>query len=204
MGTRALAVAVLACVAAVASTGCSSSASGNAAPRPVATSASAAVPHHGAPAVDEPLMTTAAETEPCSLATSNQVAQVGGPVESIRVSLLGAGKFCTFVFANGSGTVALGVDTIDKDGLSHLYALKAQNSGVTTFEPQSSTLGYPVVKFANGGERPYVCQLAVGVNNQTMLMIFSRLSTGNPYFSDPCGISAKVSGFAIQSLKSTR
>jgi hypothetical protein len=135
------------------------------------------------------------------MVTSEQVTQVGGQVRSNRVDVLAAGKLCTWVFANGAGTAAAGVDTLDKDGLSHLYALKAQNSGVTTFKPQNPVLGYPAVVFANGGETPGTCQLAVGLSNETTYTVISRLSTGSPMLTDPCALSTKIAEFAIEHLK---
>lgn len=204
MRTRKLASLTISCLAAVTVAACSSPTSGAPAPTssaPVSSQQTSALPHHGAPAVAGALNATAVTTDPCTAVTSSQVEQAGGKVSSSRVDQLSAGKFCTFAFEDGLSTVSAGVDTLDKDGLSHLYALKAQNSGITTFEPQKPVLGYPAVKFANGGEDSTECQLAVGISNETMYMVFSRLGSQSPYASNPCDLSAKVAEFAIQHLK---
>ncbi|WP_156096276.1 DUF3558 domain-containing protein [Amycolatopsis jejuensis] len=188
-------------------TACTSTTSGAPAPANSAGSAPSSgadqLPHHGAPAVTTPLQTTAIETDPCSAITNDQISQVNGKVKSNAVEQDPAGgKRCAWTFENWElGKISAGVDTIDKDGLSHLYALKAQGSGVTTFEPQSPILDYPAVVFANGGEDPSRCQLAVGLSNKTMYFVFATLRQESAYYNAPCDLTKKVAEFAIKHLK---
>jgi hypothetical protein len=74
---------------------------------------------------------------------------------------------------------------------------------LTTFKPVAPIEGYPAVIYANGGEGNAVCTPAVGVRNDLVYTVSPQLRTGNPYLSDPCGIAAKMSAFAIQHLKGT-
>ncbi|WP_326567242.1 DUF3558 domain-containing protein [Amycolatopsis rhabdoformis] len=197
MSTRKLLATVIAGLSAAAVSGCSSDVPGI----PIASPASSAgLPQHGAPAVSNPLTTASVVADPCSAVTTDQVTKLGGPVRSHRVNTFTAATTCTWVFDDNAGTVAAGMDTLDKDGLSHLYALKAQNSGVTTFEPQNPILGYPAVVFANGGEGPGSCQLAVGLNNNDIYMVFSDILY-NPKTSDSCGLATEIAKAAIQHLK---
>ncbi|AGM10526.1 hypothetical protein AORI_7945 [Amycolatopsis keratiniphila] len=149
--------------------------------------------------------TAAAEADPCSVVKSDQVqAFGGGPMDRSRVEHLSSGKVCTWVFANGLGTVSAGMNTGERDGLSHLYALNAQGSGLTTFKPSEPIDGYPSVVFANGGERSYACNLAVGVRNDLMYTIVATPGTGNPNRSDPCGMAAKLGRYAVQHLRAAQ
>ncbi|MFC3453159.1 DUF3558 domain-containing protein [Amycolatopsis speibonae] len=163
---------------------------------------STSLPRAGAPNIDNPLDTAAAEADPCGVVKSDQIQTFGGgTVGRSRVDDLSSGKVFTWVFADGLGTISAGMNTGERDGLSHLYALNAQGSGLTTFKPSEAIDGYPSVVFANGGERGYVCNLAVGVRNDLMYTIVATPGTGNPNRSDPCGMATKLGTLAIQQLK---
>ncbi|QXV60783.1 DUF3558 domain-containing protein [Amycolatopsis sp. TNS106] len=205
MGSRS-ALLVLATAALLVSA-CSDSNNGNpTTPAPSSPAGQASsLPRAGAPNIDQPLDTAAAEADPCSVVKNDQVqAFGGGAVDRSRVEELSSGKVCTWVFANGLGTISAGMNTGERDGLSHLYALNAQGSGLTTFKPSEPIDGYPSVVFANGGERSYVCNLAVGVRNDLMYTIIATPGTSNPNRSDPCGMATKLGTYAIQHLKAAQ
>ncbi|MFC9250571.1 DUF3558 family protein [Amycolatopsis thailandensis] len=93
------------------------------------------------------------------------------------------------------------LDVSEPDGLSHLYALKAQGSGVTTFQPVAEIAGYSAVVYANGGEGPGVCNLAIGVRDDMMYVLTTQLFKGNPKYEDPCGLLERFAEFAVQHLR---
>lgn len=198
---------VLLATAALLTSACSDSDKGTPPPQPVSSTAGAeaSLPKAGAPNVAQPLDTASAEADPCSLVTNDQIQSLaGGAVERARVDDLSTGKVCAWVLANRLGVISAGMNTGERDGLSHLYALNAQGSGLTTFKPSKPVDGYPTVVFANGGERSYVCNLAVGVRNDLMYTIIATPDTGSPHRDDPCGMATKLAGFAIQHLKATQ
>ncbi|MFD5243023.1 DUF3558 family protein [Amycolatopsis sp. NPDC058340] len=90
------------------------------------------------------------------------------------------------------------------DGLSHLYALTAQGSGLTTFKPLPNIAGYPAVEYANGGEGRGACQLAVGLRDDVTYVLVTQLRRGSAYLEDPCGLTVKLAEFAVQHLKAAQ
>lgn len=191
-------------VAVVASTvclvaGCSSTTQGTPSPAPSANTTS--LPRAGAPKVANPLKTTAFESKPCEAATKAEIESIGGKLESAELQPVGNGQSCLWIFAELTGTINGAMNLSEPEGLSHLYALKAQGSGLTTFKPLPDIGGYPAVAFANGGEDSGTCNLAVGVRDDMMYTLVTRLFDGSPAYNDACALSAKLATFAIKHLK---
>ncbi|MFJ8910811.1 DUF3558 domain-containing protein [Amycolatopsis sp. NPDC102389] len=64
--------------------------------------------------------------------------------------------------------------------------------------------GYPAVQYANGGEDPGACQLAVGLRDDMTYVLVTQLRRASPYLDDPCGLSVKIAEFTIKHLKMTQ
>ncbi|MFI9449007.1 DUF3558 domain-containing protein [Amycolatopsis sp. NPDC052450] len=173
-------------------------------PTPAPASPSAGLPRAGAPAVRTPLKTDLLTTDPCGAATKSEVEGVGGALKSASAEDIAGGRGCAWIFASSAGNVSGALNVSQPDGLSHLYALKAQGSGVTTFKPLPDIAGYPAVEYANGGEGQGACQLAVGLRDDMTYILLTQLRRGSPYLSDPCGLSVKIAEFTIHRLKAVQ
>ncbi|RSN59061.1 DUF3558 domain-containing protein [Amycolatopsis sp. WAC 04182] len=169
-----------------------------------APASSSGLPRAGAPAVRSPLKTDLLAADPCGAATKTEVEGVGGALKSTAAEDIASGRGCAWIFAESAGNVSGALNVGQPDGLSHLYALKAQGSGVTTFKPLPDIAGYPAVEYANGGEGKGACQLAVGLRDDVTYVLVTQLRRGNPYLDDPCGLSVKIAEFTIQHLKAVQ
>ncbi|MGW4126604.1 DUF3558 domain-containing protein [Amycolatopsis japonica] len=168
---------------------------------PTSAPTSTGLPSNGAPAVADPITNTAQfESDPCTVIPSAEIESVGGKVERSEQEELTMGKACAWIFAKGANTVSAGLVAGNKDGLSSLYAQNA-TGGLTTFKPVEQVAGYPAVVYANGGEGPGTCTLAVGVRNDLVYTVIPRLGSDHPLYSDPCGMATKVAAAAIKHLK---
>ncbi|WP_233594671.1 DUF3558 domain-containing protein [Amycolatopsis sp. WAC 04169] len=195
-------VSVLA-VAALLAVGCSTKTSGTAEPStplPDATD----LPRAGAPKVTAPLKTEQLTNDPCGAATDADIEGIAGKLKGSKVEQIGGGPTCSWVLADLAGSINGGLNVSQPDGLSHLYALKRQGSGVTTFKPLPDIAGYPAVVFANGGEGAGNCNLAVGVRDDMMYTVVTALFDNSPGYNDPCGSSVRVAELAIQHLKAAQ
>lgn len=204
---RSRSVATLAAVVSVAAVvaGCGSETPGTPTPSPTASSAAeSGLPRAGAPKVGTPLKTTAIETNACEAASESEINSTGVTLKTAEPQEIAGGKGCLWIFANTSGTVTGNLNANEPDGLSHLYALKAQGSGVTTFQPVADIAGYPAVVYANGGEGAGVCNLAIGVRDEMMYVLTTQLFKGSPKYDDACGLLTKIGEFAVQHLKAAQ
>ncbi|GAB3703272.1 hypothetical protein GCM10027598_02230 [Amycolatopsis oliviviridis] len=199
---RLIIAATITCTTLLFATACNGDkTSGNPAPAPTS---SAGLPRAGAPAVQSPLKTDLLATDPCGAASKTEVESVGGALQSAEAEDIAGGRGCAWIFAGFAGDVSGALNVSQPDGLSHLYALKAQGSGVTTFKPLQDIAGHSAVEYANGGEGQGACQLAVGLRDDMTYVLVTQLRGGNPYLDDPCGLSVKIAEFAIQHLKAVQ
>lgn len=175
-----------------------------AAGQPASSAAESGLPRAGAPKVATPLKTTALETNACAAASESEINSTGVTLKTTEPQEIAGGKGCLWIFTNTSGTVTGNLNASQPDGLSHLYALKAQGSGVTTFQPVADIAGYPAVVYANGGEGPGVCNLAIGVRDDMMYVLTTQLFNGSPKYNDACGLLTKIGEFAVQRLKAAQ
>ncbi|OXM50986.1 DUF3558 domain-containing protein [Amycolatopsis alba] len=171
-----------------------------ASPSPNATE----LPRAGAPKVVTPLKTTAFETNACDAASEAEINSTGVTLKTVEPQEIAGGKGCLWIFTNTSGTMTGNLNASQPDGLSHLYALKAQGSGVTTFQPVADIAGYPAVVYANGGEGPGVCNLAIGVRDDMMYVLTTQLFSGSPKYDDACDLLTKIGEFAVQHFKAAQ
>lgn len=170
-------------------------------PAPPPSSTGKTLPSHGAPAVLAPIASTAAvESDPCSAIAPAQVEGLGTKVVNTAPEGDQTGKSCVWTYAGEYGTINAGLTPGNKDGLSSLYA-SSKDGTLTSFAPLPPVDGYPAVTYAQGGEGEGVCTLAVGVRDDLLYTVITRLDTGNPHRFDPCGVAAKIAGFGIQHLK---
>lgn len=172
--------------------------------QPASSAAESGLPRAGAPKVATPLKTTALETSACDAASESDVNSAGVTLKTAEPQDIAGGKGCLWIFTNTSGTVTGNLNVSQPDGLSHLYALKAQGSGVTTFQPVADIAGYPAVVYANGGEGPGVCNLAIGVRDDMMYVLTTQLFSGSPKYNDACGLLTKFGEFTVQHLKAAQ
>jgi hypothetical protein len=200
MRPRTTLLTAMACASLALIAACSNQTTG----QPTATTSAASssgLPKDGAPAVASPIVDTAAsEKDPCSTIPTTDIEGIGGKVESSRVNDLALGKSCVWILADSKGTVSAGMVVGNKDGLSGIY-YQSTHGGLTTFKPLPEIDGYPAVVYANGGERPYTCTLALGVRDDLVYTISSQLRTGNPFYNDACGLNTKIAQVAVQKLK---
>ncbi|WP_081809826.1 DUF3558 domain-containing protein [Amycolatopsis keratiniphila] len=197
---RVLVTYVLTAVALLLATACGAKSGGTAVPVASARDATS-LPRAGAPKVSNPLKTSALESDACAAATEPQVRSTGVTLKTAEPQVIAGGKGCLWIFTEASGTVTGNLNVSEPDGLSHLYALKAQGSGLTTFEPVGEISGYPGVIYANGGEGAGVCNLAIGVRDDLMYVLTTQLFKGNPQYEAPCDLLGQFAAFAIQHLK---
>ncbi|EME56750.1 DUF3558 domain-containing protein [Amycolatopsis decaplanina] len=199
---RLIIAATITCTTLLLATACKGdTTSGSLTPAPAS---SMGLPRAGAPAVQSPLKTDLLATDPCGAATKTEVEAVGGTLKNAAAEDIASGRGCAWIFANSAGNVSGALNVNQPDGLSHLYALKAQGSGVTTFKPLPNIAGYPAVEYANGGEGQGACQLAVGLRDDVTYVLVTQLRRGSAYLEDPCGLSVKIAEFAIQHLKAVQ
>ncbi|WP_410601433.1 DUF3558 domain-containing protein [Amycolatopsis sp. lyj-90] len=179
--------------------GCESQKDGT--PTPTSVPSSTGLPSNGAPAVANPIADTAQfESDPCKAVPTPEIESIGGKVERSEQEDMTMGKACAWIFAKGANTVSAGLVAGNKDGLSSLYAQHA-TGGLTTFKPVEQVAGYPAVVYANGGEGPGTCTLAVGVRNDLVYTIIPRLGSDHFSYSDPCGLATEVAAAGIKHLK---
>ncbi|RSN59059.1 DUF3558 domain-containing protein [Amycolatopsis sp. WAC 04182] len=179
--------------------GCSDQKSGT--PTPTSAPSPTGLPSNGAPAVANPIANTARyESDPCATIPTADIESIGGQVERSEQENMTMGKACAWIFSKGANTVSAGLVAGNKDGLSSLYAQNA-TGGLTTFKPVEPVAGYPAVVYANGGEGPGTCTLAIGVRDDLVYTIIPRLGSDHPSYSDPCGLAAKVGAAGIKNLK---
>ncbi|MFC3453161.1 DUF3558 domain-containing protein [Amycolatopsis speibonae] len=183
--------------------GCGTENGGTPTPAPSSPNATE-LPRAGAPKVATPLDTAKFASDPCSAATNAEIEGVAGKLKRTEAEDIAGGRGCAWIFNDLAGSVSGGLNVSQPDGLSHLYALNKQGSGVTTFKPLPDIGGYPAVVFANGGEGAGNCNLAVGVRDNMMYTLVTKLFENNPAYNDPCGLNVKIAEFAIQHLKAAQ
>ncbi|GAB3703277.1 hypothetical protein GCM10027598_02240 [Amycolatopsis oliviviridis] len=192
-------VSILA-AACVLTAGCTGETGGKTEPS-IPNSDTTALPRSGAPKVKSPLKSEMLANEPCSAATDTEIEGLAGKVKSSKVEQIAGGPTCSWILADLAGSINGGLNVSQPEGLSHLYSLKQQGSGVTTFKPLPDIAGYPAVVFANGGEGAGNCNLAVGIRDDMMYTVVTALFDDSPAYNDPCGTSVKLAELAIQRLK---
>ncbi len=181
--------------------GCTDQKAGDPTPAPSPAPSSGQLPANGAPAVSEPIKnTSAAESDPCSAVTAAQIEEIGGKVEKTVTDDGALGKNCGWIFEEGPSNVNAGVVVGNKEGLSGLYAKKAQGE-FATFKAVGPIEGHPAVVYGTTEGREGFCTLAVGLRDDLVYTVIPQLYTGNPLVADPCGMATKVAAAAIKNLK---
>lgn len=181
--------------------GCSDQKSGDPTPMPSPSQLPSQLPKDGAPAVAEPIKNTSSvETDPCSAVKTAQVEEFGGKVEKTVIDDGALGKNCGWIFEEGPSNVNAGLVVGNKEGLSSLYAKKAQGE-FATFKSVDPIEGYPAVIYGTTAGREGLCNLAVGLRDDLVYTVVPQLYSGNPMVKDPCGMATKVAAAAIKNLK---
>lgn len=188
--------------------GCTTTSAGNATPvgtapsSPESASSEVApadeLPTDGAPAVDDPLDTSAFQRDPCRALSRQQS-------EELNVGTAGKpndgplGKGCEWSNQNTRGKTM--VVFLDKDprGLSAEYRAADR---FAYFEELSPIEGYPAVARDGVDDRARgFCTIVVGVSNEIAFETNLQLSRDNVGKREPCGVAAEVAGMALQTMK---
>ncbi|MGH3517000.1 MAG: DUF3558 domain-containing protein [Haloechinothrix sp.] len=163
-----------------------------------------ALPHSGAPKVEDPIDTSGFEAEPCGVITEGQLNSVGARTRKIEPDLEGAtGPSCRWSLEpidNGSFSGAF--MTANREGLSNLYS-KYQSGELGFFEEMDSVRGYPAVAADLGDRRSKgYCNLEVGVRDDLTFHVgVSASFDESPNHDDPCGAARELAALAIQTMK---
>ncbi|OOC03947.1 DUF3558 family protein [Amycolatopsis azurea] len=107
---------LLAAAASLLAGGCGTETAGTAV---TSAPSSARLPSDGAPAVADPITSTAAvEADPCSAVPTGEIEAIGGKVKRSHLEQLTMGNACAWVFQESPSTVSGGLVTGNKDELS--------------------------------------------------------------------------------------
>ncbi|HVV14048.1 DUF3558 domain-containing protein [Amycolatopsis sp.] len=189
--------------AAIAAAGVLSACSGNSGtPTPVGSTGSSAAASSSAaqlaPSVPSPLPTDQLVSNPCSALSADQVTQTGltgaGQADQDQ-----AGPRCMWKSATSTfNYVYISPVTANKNGLSNIYALKAQDA---YFEP-TTVSGYPAVYASIQDTRSAGnCSLWVGVTDQLAVSVTAQIGSG-PNKSNPCPVAERIATAMITHLQS--
>ncbi|SEP52013.1 DUF3558 domain-containing protein [Amycolatopsis saalfeldensis] len=150
------------------------------------------------PKVPAPLPTKALLSDPCSILTTAEAAQVGlnSPGKNDSTSTLpGCMWKSSATEVNQVGLTALPQNT---GGISDIYTKK---SGAAYFEPVNVN-GYPgIYTDIQDARTQGSCTLWVGVTDQLAVSVIPNIQSG-PNKTDPCGIAKKFATAMITHLKS--
>ena len=158
------------------------------------------LPTDGAPAVTDPLDTTAFQANPCTALTAAQstelnVGSSGKPGEEAL------GNVCTWANLETGGMAILAFLDKDPRGLSAVY--RADKEGKWAyFEELSPIEGFPAVARDLTDDREKgTCSIVVGVSDKIAFSLFLQLSLANSGQKDPCDTASLVAGDALQTMK---
>jgi len=156
------------------------------------------LPTDGAPAVGDPLDTTAFQNDPCSALTPTQSQELNvGTAGQANDGPLGKGCEWSNRETRGQTNVVF----LDKDprGLSAEYKAAAKYAYFDELEPID---GYPAVARDGVDDRPRgYCTVVVGVSNEIAFETNLQLSLENVGKKDPCEVAAEVAGMALRTMK---
>lgn len=158
------------------------------------------LPTDGAPAVPNPLDTSAFQQDPCRALTPDQSRElnVGSSGRPYDAAL---GKGCEWKNAVSRGRTKIAFLDRDPRGLSALY--KANKAGKWAyFEELPPIEEYPaiardIVDYRDQGS----CTVIVGVSDQIAFETILELSRANVGQKDPCEVGAQVAGMALQTMR---
>lgn len=174
-------VVILVTAVALVLAGCSSTTSGSADPTTSGNgSAAATTTGEGAPKVTSPLDASKFVSSPCSSLTTSQIASLGITDPMSGPNTDSNGTSCTWA-GNSGGILSVSWLTGDKNGLSDLYSLKANQPDfeITTVS------GYPAVYTERDSKE---CTLNVGTSDK--LYFFIDVSR--------TGVADQLSSVAVQ------
>ncbi|MBB4686584.1 DUF3558 domain-containing protein [Amycolatopsis jiangsuensis] len=150
------------------------------------------------PQVTNPLDATKYERHPCSVLTQAQVTEVFAAVRNRE----GGGTVAPLCTWNDSDNSSVGLGFLPgQGGLATTYE-NSIDAGAGYFEVAPDVAGYPAAFSAVHDDRKSGgCQIAVGIKNDEVLTVSSRLRTSSQDYSDPCSLVTKVAEAAVTTLK---
>lgn len=158
------------------------------------------LPTDGAPAVANPLDTTAYQQDPCKALTSAQARELNvTPTSEIYDGGLGNG--CQWFNEQTRGQTDVVFDDKDPRGLSALYAANKADK-YEYFEQLAPIEGYPAIVRDVIDDRPRGnCTVVTGVTNEIAFEAIVQLSQANVGKKDPCDVAAQVAEMVLQTMK---
>jgi len=177
--------------------GCSSSNESNHSPQnstPITT-----LPTDGAPAVISPLDISAAEKDPCGIASKQQIESFGDVLQNIKQeSTSGSfGPSCTWDFGRAS-SLLIGPPPPGRTirGLSDIYQ-KGKANGFLSFSP-TTIANYPAVVIDRSRGN---CDIVIGLRDTQIYNILYSANPDSPNWGIECEVTRKAGEFLIEYLK---
>jgi hypothetical protein len=165
-----------------------------------------ALPHSGAPKVENPIADTSRwEGDPCTTISASQLSGLGLQAPAPQredLPNLGPGCFWEFDAETVSGfSVSFDSQAAGK-GLSNLYKHRELGSA-KVFEELPPIEGYPaiVVMLEKDRRAEGSCAVAVGIRDDLTVGVDMTADPSIPQGKDPCGWAAKVAALAVQTMK---
>ncbi len=168
---------------------------------PSSEPAANALPHSGAPKVENPIDTAAFEAEPCSVATPRQLSAAGlefKPAEPDPEQ--STGSDCLWRFsATGYGLVGGTFFGLHDQGLSALYA---RRSSYGLFEEIPPIGGYPALVWNTSDHRKEgFCTISIGLRDDQTYDVAASLGGDNPDKTTSCEVARTVAEIAVETIK---
>ncbi len=160
-----------------------------------------ALPHSGAPKVENPIDTAAFEAEPCSVATLAQLGAAGlefKPAEPDPEKSIGSDCLWRFSAA-GYGLVGGTFIGLHEQGLSALYA---RRSSYGLFEEIPPIGGYPALIWNTSDHRTEgFCTISIGLRDDQNYDVAASLGGDNPDETTSCDVARTVAEIAVETMK---
>jgi hypothetical protein len=158
------------------------------------------LPTDGAPAVPDPLDTTAFQQNPCRSLTAAQSTELEVTTDGKPVAEA-LGNSCMWQNPRSTGVAILSFLDKDPRGLSAEYHADKEGKWAY-FEELSPIEGFPAVARDLSDERGTGnCSVVVGVSDQISFALYLQQSHEKIGQVDPCSKAAEVAGMALQTMK---
>ncbi|SEP54175.1 DUF3558 domain-containing protein [Amycolatopsis saalfeldensis] len=203
MSTRAqlVALVIVATTALVAS--CSGTPAVPATTPPPSLTTSAALPHSGAPKVNNPLPASVLTTDPCQsgLTTDQLKTILGTAPQGEPNQAAGIGPSCSWTNSDKGSHVAVAWDRQSHDGLSGWY--ENTKPQAVKWQELPAIQGFPAVAHVtpSGGAPDEFCQISIGITDEATADVTIGLGPAKKGKVDPCQVTAQVADMVVTNLR---
>ncbi|WP_432849192.1 DUF3558 domain-containing protein [Amycolatopsis sp. CA-161197] len=161
-----------------------------------------ALPHSGAPKVQNPLPASVLAGDPCQQAlTADQLEKILGTAPQGKRDDASIGPACNWTNADTAAVVGVGYTSQTHQGLSALY----QNTKpqATVWKELAPIQGFPAVAHSTyeSGTNTGFCQVSVGIADDLSFDASLGLSTAKIGKVDPCGVAEQVADMVVTNLR---